>query len=90
MTRFMLMNKDYPVLEFEHDLESHVATRIVDVVDVAHAPLGLFDERGRVSKRDLNYWWRHRAIPSSREHVERLLHNLRLDLASDVAFASHR
>ncbi len=44
MTRFMLMNKD---------LESHVATRIVDVVDVAHAPLGLFDERGRVSKGTL-------------------------------------
>ena len=79
MARFRLMNKNYPVLEFEYDLESHVATRIVEVVDASHAPLGLFDKRGNVSKRDLNYWWRHRAIPASREQVERLLENLRLD-----------
>jgi hypothetical protein len=73
------MNKDYPVLEFEYDLESHVVTRIVRMVDAARAPLGLIDERGRTSKRDLNYWWRHRAIPASREQVEHLLENLRLD-----------
>ena len=85
MARFRLMNKDYPVLEFEYDLESHIATRIVEVLDAAHAPLGLFDERGQVSKRDLNYWWRHRAIPASREQVERLLENLRLDSTLELA-----
>jgi hypothetical protein len=79
MARFRLMNKDYPVLEFEYDLKSRVVTRIVRMVDAARALLGLIDERGRTSKRDLNYWWRHRAIPASREQVERLLENLRLD-----------
>ena len=85
MARFRLMNKDYPVLEFEYDSELHAATRITEVLDVAHAPLGLFDERGQVSKRDLNYWWRHRAIPASREQVERLLENLRLDSTLELA-----
>ena len=85
MAHFWLMNKDYPVLEFAYDLESHIATRIVKVLDAAHAPLGLFDERGRMSKRDLNYWWRHRAIPASREQVERLLENLRLDSTLELA-----
>lgn len=42
-------------------------TRITAVRNAAAAPMGLFDERGQVSKKDLNYWWRHRAIPSSRE-----------------------
>ena len=79
MARYRLMNKDYAVLEFDYDLETHVVTRIVEVMDAAHAPLGLFDERGQVSRRELNYWWRHRAIPASREQVERLLENLRLD-----------
>lgn len=85
MTRFRLMNKDYPVLEFYYDLETHTATRIVEVLDAAHAPVGLFDERGQVSKRELNYWWRHRAIPASREQVERLLENLRLDSTLELA-----
>lgn len=85
MARFRLMNKDYPVLEFEYDLESHIVTRIVDVIDAAHAPFGLFDERGNTSRRDLNYWWRHRAIPASREQVERLLENLKLDSTLELA-----
>ena len=85
MARFWLMNKTNPVLEFEYDLESHVATRVVEVIDAARAPLGLFDERGRMSRRDLNYWWRHRAIPASREQVERLLENLRLDSTLELA-----
>ena len=85
MACYRLMNKDYPVLEFEYDLESHVATRIVEVIDAAHAPLGLFDECGNTSRRDLNYWWRHRAIPASREQVERLLENLKLDSTLELA-----
>ena len=56
MACYTLMNKDYPVLEFEYDLKSRVVTRIVRMVDAARAPLGLIDERGRTSKRDLNYW----------------------------------
>jgi hypothetical protein len=55
MACYTLMNKDYPVLEFEYDLKSRVVTRIVRMVDAARALLGLIDERGRTSKRDLNY-----------------------------------
>ncbi len=85
MARLRLMNKDYPVLEFDYDIELHIATRIVEVTDASHAPLGLFNEHGRVNKRDLNHWWRHRAIPDSRERVERLLENLRLDSTLELA-----
>lgn len=85
MARFRLMNQDYPVLEFDYDLDSHSATRIVEILDATHAPMGLFDKRGNTSTRDLNYWWRHRAIPASREQVERLLDNLRLDSTLDLA-----
>ena len=85
MAQFRLMNKTYPVLEFSCDLETHTATRILEVIDASHAPIGLFDERGQVSRRELNYWWRHRAIPASREQVERLLENLRLDSTLELA-----
>ena len=85
MPCFRLMNKDVAVLEFEYDLEAHAATRITRVLDAAHAPIGLFDQRGNVSRRDLNYWWRHRAIPASREQISRVLDNLRLDSTLELA-----
>lgn len=85
MATYRLMNKHIAVLEFEYDLQAHAATRICDVCDARFAPLGLFDERGNVSKRDLNYWWHHRAIPSSREQVSRLLDNLQLDTTLELA-----
>ena len=85
MAQFRLMNKNHAVLRFDYDLEAHMATHIAEVLDAAYAPPGLFDERGNVSRRDLNYWWRHRAIPASREQVDRLLENLRLDSTLELA-----
>lgn len=85
MARYTLMNKTTPVLDFEYDLEAHLATRITAVHNVAAAPLGLFDERGQTSKKELNYWWRHRAIPSSREQIDRLLDNLNLETTLELA-----
>lgn len=85
MAVYRLMCKDYCVLEFDYDLETHAVTRILAIHDAPHAPIGLFDERGNVSKRELNYWWRHRAIPASREQINRLLDNLRLDSTLELA-----
>jgi len=84
---YTLMNKTTPVLDFEYDLEAHLATRITAVHNAAAAPLGLFDEHGVTTKKDLNYWWRHRAIPSSREQIDRVLDNL--DLESTLELAEH-
>ena len=79
MARFVLMNKNTPVLAFDYDMARHEAVRITRTESLAHAPLGMVDRRGEVSKRELNYWWRHRAIPASRAQVSRLLGNLKLE-----------
>ena len=85
MARFVLMNKNTPVLAFEYDLATHTATRITRVENPEYAPLGMFDQRGNVSKRELNYWWRHRAIPTSRAQISRLLENLQLESTLELA-----
>ena len=85
MARFTLMNKNTPVLEFDYDLELHTATRIVRLVNPEYAPLGMADRHGEVSKRELNYWWRHRAIPASRAQIDRLLDNLKLESTLELA-----
>ena len=79
MARFVLMNKETPVLAFEYDLAEHKVTRITDVMNADYAPMGMVDRHGEFSKRELNYWWRHRAIPASRAQIDRLLQNLKLE-----------
>ena len=73
------MNKNTPVLSFDYDLGDHKAVRIREVFAPEAAPFGLVDRRGDLSKAELNYWWRHRAIPSSRAQIKRLLENLQLE-----------
>lgn len=85
MARYILMNKNTPVLVFDYDLETHVATRIVGVENLEYAPMGIADRHDGISKRELNYWWRHRAIPASRAQIGRLLENLRLESTLELA-----
>lgn len=82
---YILMNKNTPVLAFDYDLEEHKAVRITRTERLEAAPFGMVDRRGSVSKRELNYWWRHRAIPASRAQVSRLLENLQLESTLQLA-----
>lgn len=83
--RYMLMNKNTPVLSFDYDLGSHEAVRIVNIEHLEAAPLGMADRHGQISKYELNYWWRHRAIPASRAQIKRLLENLKLESTLELA-----
>lgn len=85
MASYTLMNETTPVLDFAYDLEAHTVTKVGTVHNAAAAPLGLFDEHGQVTRKDIDYWWRHRAIPSSREQIDRLLQNLDLDTTLELA-----
>ena len=51
MARYLLMNKNTPVLEFDYDLEVHAVMKILEV-------------HGNVTKKALNAWWKGRAIPA--------------------------
>lgn len=85
LANYILMNKKTPVLAFEYDLDTHSAARITSIETPQAAPLGMQDHYGAITKHDLNYWWRHRAIPASRAQVNRLLENLRLESTIELA-----
>jgi hypothetical protein len=85
LARYTLMNKNTEVLDFEYDLDDHKVTRVFEVRNLQAAPFGIADRHGDVSKKELNYWWRSRAIPASRAQIERLLQNL--DLQSTLVLA---
>ena len=85
IAHYTLMNKNTPVLSFDYDLDDHKAVAIREVMAPEAAPFGLTDRRGEISKHDLNYWLRHRAIPASRAQIKRQLENLQLESTLELA-----
>lgn len=85
MARYLLMNKNTPVLEFDYDLEVHAVMKILEVHDARYAPPSTVDQKGNVTKKALNAWWKGRAIPASRNQIQQVLDCL--DLDSTLALA---
>ena len=46
MARYLLMNKNTPVLEFDYDLEVHAVMKILEVHDARYAPPSTVDQKG--------------------------------------------
>lgn len=80
----LLMNKNTPVLQFLYDEETHSVVKIEKVFNEAHAPLGIVDYKNGISRKALNNWWQHRAIPASRENFSRILQELRIDSSVEL------
>ncbi len=78
MEKYILMNKNTPIVEFEYNTEQHYITKITDKFNVDYAPLGSLDYKGNINKSTLNNWWEERAIPISREHIDKVLKKLHI------------
>jgi len=73
MTAVLLMNRDNPVLRAEYDREIHAFTDVTGLCNPSLAPFGAREADGSVSRRRLQGWWSARAIPTTRDDLERLL-----------------
>lgn len=56
----------------EYDEELHVFSRILDMPNERLVPFGARGKSGRVTRSRLTSWWRHRAIPPTRDGYEAL------------------
>lgn len=73
--KHILCHKDIEVLEFETD--DGWITGVGDVFSEAHVPVSVFPtERGQTLKKNLQDWWRGRAIPASRQNLREALESL--------------
>jgi hypothetical protein len=75
--RYVLMNKNTPVMSLVYDLENHVVTDISELICPQAAPLAVFapyiSGRWHVERSLLNAWWQRRVIPASRDHLRNAL-----------------
>ena len=61
--RLVLMNRNHVIAEAVYDVRRGIFSSVGPLVDANRAPLGLVDERGKISAAVLSSWWSGRGIP---------------------------
>jgi hypothetical protein len=89
----VLMNRETPVLRFVYDVGRHAILGIADVYNAQAAPLYATRQTGQgqpaLDSLALHNWWRQRALPLSRENIQRALRKAGIEDVYDLMDASH-
>lgn len=86
---YMLMSRSHEIVEFSYDRAAGRFSVSSDVIDAARAPLGIVSPRGkRITGQALSYWWKHRAIPATREGLAARLLELGVPETAALPFES--
>lgn len=76
--KYVLMHKNIPVVTLELDDVTCVISKIDEVFNESHLPVGVHIRNGIINRGELNQWWIDRAIPSSRSGIKKALEVLNL------------
>lgn len=79
-----LMHKNIPVAAVEFDEVTGVFTKIYDVINPSHLPVGVTAINGAADRRELHSWWLARAIPASRSGLKEALERLNVSTAAEM------
>ncbi len=71
--QYLLMHKDIPVMEIEIDEATYGISRIGEIYQFSHIPLGVLTYQKKVDRAVLNHWWMGRSIPLSRSGLREAL-----------------
>ncbi len=67
-----LMNRTHEVAELVYDTRERRFSKVKELFDLQRAPIGIGMGKN-LPLPALNDWWRHRGIPNTRAHIDRLL-----------------
>lgn len=81
---YELMNKDVPVLQFSYDSARHAVSELTMVVNANYAPPSVVGPGMSISTASVAYWWDHRALPASREQLDRLVDALGVECGREL------
>ncbi len=85
VSHYTLMNADHEIGTVLYDSAAAEPLSLVDVTDARRAPFGVLTRNGNQKKRELNEWWLHRSIPSSRPGLDAKLLSLGISSPMDAA-----
>ena len=77
MERRILMCRSHPVMSFDYNRQSGHAVGVGEILDRNRLPLELVTHsKDAVYARRIDMWWAHRAIPSTRDGIRRVLDSM--------------
>lgn len=79
-----LMHKNIPVASVEFDEITGVFTKVYDVINPSHLPVGIPTINGNADRRELHAWWLARAIPASRLGLKEALEKLDVSTTAEM------
>lgn len=74
--KYHLMHKEVPVALVTLDSDTASITKVDDVLDAAHLPVGIDMSNELLGPKALKNWWAGRSIPASRQGLQRALAEL--------------
>lgn len=81
MSKFILMNKNTPVLKLEMDEKGNIQ-KVVEKIYPKYLPIGLSGEY--VNRSMLNDWWSGRSIPASRDGLLEALESMKISTSNEL------
>ena len=81
---YTLMHKEISVVDIELDDASGAITRVGDVHNAAHIPIGIAYRNDVLDRKALNKWWYGRSIPASRQGIQQALAILRIGSTQEL------
>lgn len=82
--RYTLMHKDVPVAGITIDGASCTISRVDEIYNAAHMPVGIPIKKGIADRAALNAWWSGRSIPASRQGIRQALETLHVDYTQQL------
>ena len=77
--KYILMNQNIEVLEFEFDKELSVITKIIKIYNLDYAPLNIKNIIEEKRKIELNNWFTNRGIPMYRDNAKEILETFNIN-----------
>ncbi len=86
---YILMHKDIRVVDIEIDIHTGVISKIRNLYNIEHLPIGVHIRENVVNRASLNDWWLDRSIPSSRSGIKDALAVLNLSTTGSLLTKSY-
>lgn len=84
--KYILMNQNIKVLEFNFDEELNVITEILNIYNIDYAPYKLkcdYESNGKLEK-SINNWYSDRGIPVYRDNLKEIMEQFNIDTTKEL------
>ena len=88
LTIWTLMHKNIPVADVELVERNATITEVIKTYNLSHAPLGTL-EGNEINDRRLEDWLSRRAIPASRQNIDEILEDLKIQNTRKLSLKSY-